>query len=70
MIHKYKGGDCYLWQHGIDLKQDAVIEAAIYKAKQITGAKIDPNTMLKMIIMKVGENLTDFMEANFKKQYK
>lgn len=47
----------YLWTHGIDLKQDAVIEAAVRHWKKITGAYVDRHTMLKIIIMQYGEEL-------------
>lgn len=47
----------YLWQHGIDLQQDAVIEAAVRHWKKITGAHVDRHTMLKIIVMQYGEEL-------------
>ena len=47
----------YLWQHGIEDVQDAVIEAAIVHWRKITGAKVDRHTMLKIIIMQYGEEL-------------
>lgn len=47
----------YLWQHGIDLQQDAVIETAMRHWKKITGAVVDRHTMLKIIIMQYGEEL-------------
>lgn len=47
----------YLWQHGVDMQQDAVIQAAIVQWKKATRAIIDPNTMLKQIIMQYGRQL-------------
>lgn len=45
----------YLWQHGIDLAQDAVIEAAMVDFKKKTGATIGKYAMAKMIIMQYAE---------------
>lgn len=42
----------YLWEHGIDLQQDAAIEAAIVHMRKTTGAIVDRHTMVKIIIMK------------------
>jgi len=50
----------YLWQHGIDELQDAVIEAAIVYWRKTTGARVNRNTMLKLIIMKYGERLESY----------
>ena len=50
----------YLWQHGIDELQDATIEAAIVCLRKETGAIVNRNTMLKIIIMKYGEGLESY----------
>lgn len=50
----------YLWQHGIDELQDAVIETAIVYWRKETGAIINRHTMLKIIIMKYGERLESY----------
>lgn len=47
----------YLWYQGIDIEQDAVIQAAIVHWKEITGANVNQNVMLKIIIMQYGEEL-------------
>ena len=47
----------YLWSHDIDIEQDAVVEAAIFHWRKTTGAYVDRNTMLKIIIMKYGKEL-------------
>ena len=47
----------YLWRHGIDLSQDAVIEAARERVKQTTGNDIDKYTMARIIILKYGEDM-------------
>jgi len=47
----------YLWQHGIDLEQDAVVEAAIVHWKKTTGAIVNQHTMLKIIVMKYAEDI-------------
>jgi len=49
----------YLWEHGIDIEQDAVIETAIVHWRKVTGARIDRYTMLKIIIMKYGQELDE-----------
>lgn len=51
----------YLWHHGIEELQDAVIEAGMTHMRKTTGAIIDRHTMLKIIIMKYGEDLQDHM---------
>lgn len=53
----------YLWQHRIDILQDAVIEAAIIHWRKKTGARVNRYTMLKLIIMKYGEGLDKEIEG-------
>ena len=47
----------YLWEHKVDIAQDAVIELAMIHWKKKTGAIISRHTMLKIIIMEYAKEL-------------
>lgn len=56
-MHRIKRKSEYLWEHKIDLEQDAIIEAAIEENRKKTGRIIDKYTMLKIIIWEYGKGL-------------
>lgn len=49
----------YLWYQGIDIEQDAVIQAALVDWKKTTGAIVNQNVMLKIIVMEYGKRMQD-----------
>ena len=52
-------GQKYLWYQGIDIEQDAVIQAALVHWKKVTGAIVNQNVMLKIIVMEYGRRMQD-----------